>query len=103
MPLSQLAVHVGLSPISQVWLSSFLLILVWPGSCGNAEASSVLLSDLRCRCHTVKLHSHARATEAVRARQSRRIVNQLAVRGRSKAALRGRDLCPKTLTFLEIG
>ena len=48
MPLSQLAVHVGLSPISQVWLSSFLLILVWPGSCGNAEASSVLLSDLLC-------------------------------------------------------
>ena len=25
----------------RVWLSSFLLILVWPGSCGNAEASSV--------------------------------------------------------------
>ena len=48
MPFSQLAVHVGLSPISQVWLSSFLLILVWPGSCGNAEASSVLLSDLLC-------------------------------------------------------
>ena len=25
----------------RVWLNSFLLILVWPGSCGNAEASSV--------------------------------------------------------------
>ena len=32
---------VGLSHMRRVWLSSFLLILVWPGSCGNAEASSV--------------------------------------------------------------
>ena len=32
---------VGLSPMRRVLLSSFLLILVWPGSCGNAEASSV--------------------------------------------------------------
>ena len=55
MPLSQLAVHVGLSPISQVWLSSFLLILVWPGSCGNAEASSVLLSDLLCAAATLRV------------------------------------------------
>ena len=90
---------VGLSPMRRVWLSSFLLILVWPGSCGNAEASSVgpSCTATSAAAVTVRLHEGsvpivvAAATTAARRAprqyalcQRCRIVNQLAARARAR-------------------
>ena len=99
---------VGLSPMKRVWLSSFLLILVWPGSCGNAEASSVGPSSTATSAAavTVRLHQGsvpivAAATTAARAEAVRLVPAlqdcQPACRPRARAAgaqkyYTGRDL-----------
>ena len=107
---------VGLSPMRRVWLSSFLLILVWPGSCGNAEASSVgpsctatsataAVTTARRRYRspargqrTHRRRRHHRGAGAPRQYalcQRCRIVNQLAARARAAGAQKdytGRDL-----------
>ena len=94
----------------RVWLSSFLLILVWPGSCGNAEASSVgpsCTATSATAAATVRLHEASvpvvaatttaprRAPRQYALCQRCRIVNQLAARARAAGAQKdytGRDL-----------
>ena len=94
----------------RVWLSSFLLILVWPGSCGNAEASSVGPSctatsataapPLPFACTRAASPSSPpppprRAPRQYAFCQRCRIVNQLAARARAAGAQKdytGRDL-----------
>ena len=101
---------VGLSPMRRVWLNSFLLILVWPGSCGNAEASSVGPSctatsataapPLPFACTKAASPSSPppppwRAPRQYALCQRCRIVNQLAARARAAGAQKyytGRDL-----------
>ena len=94
----------------RVWLNSFLLILVWPGSCGNAEASSVGPSctatsanaapPLPFACTRAASPSSPpppprRAPRQYALCQRCRIVNQLAARARAAGAQKdytGRDL-----------
>lgn len=101
---------VGLSPMRRVWLSSFLLILVWPGSCGNAEASSVgpsCTATSATAAVTVRLHEGsvpivAAATTTTARAEAVRLVPALqdcqpACRPRARAAgaqkdYTGRDL-----------
>ena len=97
-------VEVGLSPIRRVWLSSFLLILVWPGSCGNAQRpppSSAPRPQRPPRCLAERLQPVHTATRpharrgSTRARQRLRIVNQPRPEHRGGGRRRWRDFTPR--------